>query len=196
MFKRAKVRVVNVSPYIHHDNKMVDPLNAFSKEMAKYKNKRKKTEADHAKMAEIEFKAGIYLDQDGDPCIPVKVLQGALQAAARVHRLGQKAKSGIWCTKDAKLLYDGPRKVDELMQNPDFVSREPKKLGQSGTVMRTRPIFKKFEAELEFQFNDAQLNEDEIQMMLKEFETSVGIGDEHPRCGRLHVLESQFTNVA
>jgi len=48
---------------IMHNGQTADPLNPFSKAMKEISSKRKKTDTDYEAMANIEYRAGLYLNK-------------------------------------------------------------------------------------------------------------------------------------
>ena len=54
-------RIIGASPLLHHNGQLADPLNPHAKAMARVSSKRKKTEADHAELSDLEFMGSLYL---------------------------------------------------------------------------------------------------------------------------------------
>ena len=113
MWKTLHFKLASDSPMIMHSGRTANPLDPFAKALKQISSKRKKTDADHAELARIEFLAGLYLGPDG-PVIPARNVDAMLINAAKKNREGPLAKSGVFCVGDAPLQYDGPRTAEEL----------------------------------------------------------------------------------
>ena len=186
-YKELKFQITGVAPLILHNGQTADPLNSFSKSIAEITGKRKKTDADHREVARREWFAGLYLS-DGEPCLPFQLWEAVLIEGAKKHKRGPAAKAGIIVEAHTPLLYDGPRKPDELWEDERFRLRVSAKVGTS-RVMRTRPFFKNWSTELPVKFLPDLLNAAELMGFLVAAGVQVGIGDWRPRFGRFAVKE-------
>lgn len=193
MYKTLKTKIVGIAPLIMHNGQTADPLNKFSKRMKEISGKRKKTEADYEKMAEIEFKAGLYMDETG-PVIPAVMIEACLLVGARKSKNGRLAQAGIIVEKHAKLDYKGPRTEDALMNDEKFRRSDPVKIGTS-KVMRTRPWFQNWSAELEVLYLSDVINEHDLIAAIKDAGAYAGFGDWRPRYGRFALASDIATQV-
>jgi hypothetical protein len=66
-WKTLTYRITGDAPLIMHNGALANPLSAASKALKQVTSKKKKTDADFERMAEIEFKAGLYMDEDSGP---------------------------------------------------------------------------------------------------------------------------------
>jgi hypothetical protein len=165
-----------------HNGQLADPLNYFTKEMKKVSGKRAKTEADFEQMARIEFLGGLYL-ADGEPCIPGELIEAAFTEAARKRKRGQQAKAGILADGMFPLMYDGPRKPEELWQNEAFRLTTGVKV-QRNRIMRTRPLFREWVADIHIDYQPSILNKSEVMDVAALMGAEVGLGDWRPKFGR------------
>ena len=170
-----------------HNGLLADPLNPHARSIAQVAAKRRKTEADHVRLAELEFLGGLYLS-NGVPCIPAEMIQAALVKAAAQERRGPKARAGLVVRQDLRLDYDGPNDPHALWQDASFRLRSPVKIGMS-KVMRTRPMFRDWSSELVVDFLPSLLNPQDVVSFLVTAGEQVGIGDWRPRFGRFWVEE-------
>jgi len=167
-----------------HNGRLADPLDEFSRAIAKISSKRKKTEADYERMAELEWKGSLYLYQ-GKPCIPGYVIEGVLigkQGAARRDKMKEQGRAGIYVFDDFPLEYDGPKDPDELWKLPEFrfVSRV---IVHGSTVVRTRPIFPEWAATVEVGYDSDVVDKDRVIHWMK-IAGDIGIMDFRPKYGR------------
>ena len=177
-----RFRITGVSPLLLHNGRLADPLDPMAKAMAQVAAKRRKTDADHRRLAELEFKASLYLE-GGHPCIPAEMMEAALVKAAGLERRGPKAKAGLVVRDNLLLDYDGPRDVEALWQHGGFVLRTGVRVG-AVRVMRTRPRLPEWQADLAVDYLPHLLNAADITSFLEVAGEQIGIGDWRPRFGR------------
>lgn len=184
-YQELKFRITGVSPFLMHNGQLADPLNPHSRSIAEVTGKRKKTDADHVEMGRREFFGSLYLT-GGEPCIPAEMLEAALIKGAMKEKRGPQAKAGVLVEKNAVLEYDGPRDPKALWDDARFRFRVAVKVAQA-KVMRTRPRFDGWAAEVGIKFLPALLNERELRSFLVTSGEQIGIGDWRPRFGRFVV---------
>jgi len=182
-WKTLTYRITGDAPLIMHNGALANPLSAASKQLKQVTSKKKKTDADFERMAEIEFKAGLYMDDDSGPVIPGENIEATLYSAAKITKEGKIAKSACFVPKHAVLLYEGPRDADALWQEEEFRNCVGVKVGMS-RIMRTRPIFKDWSAVIEVEYEDSVVNEEQVDRWVNSAGTQVGLCDWRPRCGR------------
>ena len=138
------VTIRGTRPLIMQSDRLVDPLDPFSKQKAQAaKSKDKATEAGQEKLGRLEFLGSLYLDEDSEPCIPQDNILRALRDAAAREKMGKTVREQIVCDVDNfKLKYDGPRDAEKLYRDGRFVFRKSvANAGGQTRVMRTRPRF-------------------------------------------------------
>lgn len=194
MYKTLKIDVVGIAPLIMHNGQTANPLNKFAKAMKEVSGKRKKTEADFIEMARIEFSAGLYMGPDG-PVIPSQMIEAAVVNGARKSKDGKLVLAGVIVEKNATMLYDGPKTVQGLLDDERFRIVSPVRIGQQ-KVMRTRPIFTNWRAELEILFLDDILNERSLVTAVRNAGMYSGFGDWRPRYGRFTLAQDIALPVA
>lgn len=184
-YQSLQFRITGVSPLLMHSGQLADPLNYYSQKLRDVTKKRAKTDADHEEMGRIEFYGGLYLS-GGEPCIPGEMLEAALVRGAMKEKRGPQAKAAILVDSNPSLQYEGPRKPDELWADERFRLRVAAKVGQA-KVMRTRPKFDAWAADIEVKFLPGLLNAKEVRSFLETAGEQIGIGDWRPRFGRFVV---------
>ncbi len=189
MYKTLTTRIVGQAPLIFHNGQTVDPLNRFAKAMKAVSGKRKKTEADFVELARIEYLAGLYMGEDG-PVLPIPMLEAMVMDGARKAKNGKLALAGVVVEKPARLEYDGPRTAEGLAADDRFRIVSAMRIGQQ-KIMRTRPIFRDWAAEIEVKYLDDIINERDLLAAIRAAGIYVGIGDWRPRSGRF-ALESDI----
>ncbi len=177
-----RFRITGVCPLLLHNGRLADPLDEHAKAMAQVSAKRKKTEADHRRLSELEWMGSLYLD-GGRPCIPGEMLEAALVKAASLQRRGLKAKAGIVVRDNPTIDYDGPGDLDSLWRDGRFILRCGARVGTS-RIMRTRPMFKECQAEAVVEFLSHLLNAQDVVGYMNTAGEQIGVGDWRPRFGR------------
>lgn len=183
--KKLVCRVSGLLPVIFHNGDLADPLNEFAKAMRQVSSKKKKTEADFAQLAKLEFMGGLYFDAKGRVIIPDFAIEACLVNAAKKDRKGKHAQAAIFASH-AVLEYDGPRTREELWEDGRFRYSVGVRVGQS-RVIRTRPKFNEWAAEMDIEFDDSLMNQDEIEHIIRTAGLQIGIGDRRPKFGRFKV---------
>jgi hypothetical protein len=184
-WKTKKYHLTGVSPLIQHSGRTADPSNEFAKSLKRVSSKRKKVDADYELMSEIEFKAGLYMNEEG-PVLPPDNIETMIIEGARKDREGKVATSGMFVEKAARLEYDGPRTDAELWADKRFVFTKLVRV-QRARVVRTRPVFHNWSATIEVNYEDTLVNETQLDRWVATAGMQIGIGDWRPRYGRFDV---------
>ena len=187
MYEKLNFRLKGVVPLLVHSGRLADPLNPITKAMKKVSGKRMKTEADFAELSRLEWYGSLYV-HDKRPCIPGEVLEAAFVEGAKKSKRGQQAKAGIICDGFYPLDYDGPKDPDELWKDEKFRLVTGVRV-QRNRIMRTRPIFPEWSADVTVDYLPSLLNESEVTDIIVTVGQVVGIGDWRPRFGRFEIVE-------
>jgi hypothetical protein len=178
----VKYHLTGEAPLLMHNGQLSDPLNEWNKRKKKITDKRKKTEADHEEIGRLEWMGGLYL-HNGAPCIPREAIKATLLRAGKTLRKGEKVKPGIVCEAHALVLYEGPTDPKMLWEDGRFMLRTTKpQKGQR--VVRTRPIFFPWQADVVLAFNDEMLNPEEVDELMAIAGHTIGFLEERPEYGR------------
>lgn len=183
------------TPLVCHNERLADPLDPISKEIAKISGLRKKTEANHLEIARLEFAGGLYHDEDLGPYIPTWNIIRSIQEAGKQQKLGAAVlRALVPGAEKAAIQYDGPRDIGAMWEDGRFVLR--KGVGISGRrVMRTRPVFVDWVVEADLELDIAVLNPDKIDQLALAAGKYEGLGDNRPQYGRFRG-SAELANVA
>ena len=193
-YQTLHFKITGVSPLLMHNGQLADPLNPHAKGLAQVAAKRRKTEADYLRIGELEFLGGLYLS-GGRPCIPAEMMEAALVRGAMQERRGPKAKAGLLVRDDLRLVYEGPIDPHALWLDEAFRLRSPVRIGTS-KVMRTRPVFRAWSADLAVDFLPTLLNAQDVHSFLNTVGGQVGIGDWRPRFGRFRLENAESVRAS
>lgn len=183
-WKNISYRLAADAGLYMHNSRLADPLDPIVKDIKKITSKRKKTDADHQEIARLEFMGGLYMTEGG-PILPSKWVDGVILSAAKKLREGPLVKAGFYCLSDARLEYDGPRTADEMWaKGANHLWRRDVSRLNRVSIMRTRPYFQDWSAQIECCYEDTLVNESQVDEWILIAGTQLGIGDWRPRYGR------------
>lgn len=182
----------SLTPLLMHNARLSDPLDVITKQLRGVSSKRTKTEDDQAEMARIEFEGGMYFDEIAGPYVPGVNVHRCLVEGAKLNKLGRHVERGVIVQNDVcALAYDGPRTIEELWEDKNFVSRLSVGVTTS-RVMRTRPQFRKWALEVDLLVDTGQLDLNQFTEIAEKAGSYIGIGDYRPRFGRFSVSVEQI----
>lgn len=189
MLQEITVTIRGVAPLIMHNGQTCDPMNKFARAIKEISGKRKKTDEDYAEMGRLEWIAGLYVDEDGKLIIPADVLDSALVEGAKKSKLGKQFKSAVFIPHDAELVIDKKSySVEKLWQDENYRDVRGVRVGQA-RIMRTRPIFRTWSCSFTIQYDDEQVNINDVQRALRDCGVQVGLCDYRPKYGRFELVE-------
>ena len=157
-----KVRITGIAPLLMHSARYANPLDPATKAHKALTSKRKKTDEDHEAIQKSEWLGGLYHNKEMGPYIPGANVEASLFEAAKMQKLGKSAKRSLLVIEnEIKLEYKGPRDIEGLYSNVDFVDVRAVKV-QTAKLMRCRPKFNNWSITFQIQYNTEQLDEREI----------------------------------
>jgi hypothetical protein len=179
-------KITGTAPLIMHNSRLANPLGEHAKKLKELSSKRKKVDADHQAMAKIEYFGGLYMDDDG-PIIPGVMIEAVIRSGAKKTREGKDVQSAVFTNGDFKLEYSGPRTAEELVEDPKFRDETMVNI-QKVKILRTRPRFDEWSAEIAVQYEDTVVQESKLDEWITTAGLQCGIGDWRPRYGRFEVV--------
>lgn len=179
--ERIKFEIVGIAPLMMHDNtRLANPLDPMCKELKSLTSKKKKTDADYADMARIEFRGGIYFDETDGPYIPSRCIQAMIRDAGTINKQGRAVNRGVVVVEDkCPLRYEGPRTIDALFESGEFTDMRPVKV-QTSTNIRCRPIFRDWGIKFTLAFQPDVINREEVVDIVERAGMMTGLGDYRP----------------
>lgn len=190
-WKTVKFQLKSACPLMLHNGELANPLNPIVQQIKKISGKRSKTEADLRQLSKLEFLGGLYVDTEGNIVLPSNVIEATVNGGARKFKEGMIAKSGMYVPSHTKLIYDGPQKPEDLWEDKDFVFQVMKVVSRS-RILRTRPIFNEWSAQVEVCYDDSVADLDQVTKWFKTAGQVVGLCEERPKYGR---FEAELLNA-
>lgn len=177
---------VGGTPLLCHNERLADPLDPVTIEIAKLSGQRKKPEAIHLEIARLEFAGGLYHDEEIGPYLPTWNIVRCIQDGGKRFKLGADiVRALIPNTEKTPIEYDGPRDIGQMWADGRFASR--KGVGISGRrVIRTRPVFTEWQAVADVELDLDILTPEKIDQCVFSAGKYSGIGDNRPVFGRFH----------
>src|SRR6266498_918489 len=108
------------SAILMHNERLLDPLDPYTRAVAAISGVRKKTDQVHLALGQAEFLGGLYTNGNG-PCLPAGNIIRCLQEGATRFKRGRDVLRGVYPAYDhADLVYEGPRDPQELWRSEGF----------------------------------------------------------------------------
>lgn len=192
-FQKLGSHIRGLTQHVQHNGRLADPMDPIVIEMKKITSLHhsKKTPELMARLADLEFEGGLYLDSQGRVCVPGSTIEGAMYEAGKKKSKGPQVRSGLISQGDWPLIYKGPKSVEGLKKDPEFRSRvgivNPSTGGRS---MRVRPVFRIWELKFEMTYNPGIIGRDMVVELLKILGSQIGLSDDRTKMGgRFEVVE-------
>ena len=187
--KTLVFQIESIVPLLMHDDKTANPLNEYTKKLKALTGKRKKTDEDHAQIAEVEWNASLYYE-NGKYIIPTKVIEATLLGSAKQFKKGTLLKQCVIVADDMILEFkDSNLKPEKLYKKLEYVDMRTVKIGQAKTT-RCRPKFDSWKGEFTVILDEDKLNAEEIEQIVHNAGKYVGMCDYRPRYGRFQVINT------
>ena len=187
MLSSLMFRCVGIAPLLMHNGSLANPLNPKVKEMREITSLRKKTDENHLELQRLEFAASLYLDAKNRVIIPSMNIEGALVEGAKKAKLGKAFKSAVMVPDDSVLDFGEALNPEQLWARNEEYSDVRAVLVNNSRVMRTRPIFRQWAIEFAAEFDDEQINADQLIKAAQDAGRMVGLCDYRPKYGRFSV---------
>lgn len=170
-----------------HADKLANPLLPETKAHKELTSKRKKTDDDHVAIARSEFISGCYWTQADGFYVPGQNFDATFLAGAKLQKLGTAWKRGALVVEDKiKLLHTGPSTPAKLWESQAHVDCRGVKVG-TAKIMRYRPIFLEWAAQVTVSINTDVLNIMEARKAIEDAGALIGVCEYRPRFGRFGV---------
>lgn len=188
--KQATYTIQGATPLLMHSERLANPFDSLTKEIKAVTGKRKKTEDDLLEIARLEWLGGLYHDDDAGIHIPGYNVFAAIVNGGKIHKLGTAIKRSALVQEDKlPLQFEGPKDPAKLFNNKRFVDIRSVKVGTS-KVARCRPVFRDWRLTFTIVYEETGLQRSELDRVVSDTGTMIGLGDYRPRFGRFTVEAS------
>ena len=195
---RYDVKIEGIQPLVVHDGfKGLDSSSAQKVEISTLTGKRgTKTEADEARIRELECQLSLWLDESGVPTIPATAFRSCIENGARKLKQGPLVREGLIVLRDGNFVYDKEKygtTVVELGQRAQFTVPV---VVQRNRIMRTRAKFDEWTCEFQLDVDESLIDEHHLTDWLDIAGHRVGLGDWRPqKSGRFGMFEAWLTPI-
>ena len=144
------------------------------------KQARTRTEEEERRLRELECQISLWLDDDGNVTIPIRVIRASIENAARKYKEGPAVREGL-TVESTKFVYDKKRygtTLEELGISTQYTV--PISI-QKNRVLRTRAKFDDWKCVFVIDADDEIVDRDHIIRWLKMAGRRMGIGDWRPQ---------------
>jgi hypothetical protein len=177
-------------PLIVHNGLLADRDYEWTRQLSAVTGKRKKTDEDHAEVARLEWRGGLYYDETAGPYLPGDNVRRCLLDAARLSRDGKSIERGVLrLSRVNRLEYDGPRDPEKMWADGRFTHRAMVRVTTS-KVARTRPKFVGWSALVAVTFESTVLDRADLLRIAEAAGQYIGIGDGRPFYGGRFTIEA------
>lgn len=198
--KNYSVHLKSLSPFVMHNDTLVNPLHPLKKKLSEISGLRNKQDEHYLAMAKIEWESGLYYDDEIGLYLSSKMIGGCIKSSARKEKKGKDTKAIIIdCFPGTPLIgYEKmtPEKLWNVRNKKNeqvYVFTEAVKV-QRAKIMRTRPIFNNWEVKFNLILNTEILSENEVVRIIERAGIEYGVGELRPElatgiCGRFKLEE-------
>lgn len=160
-----------------HNERLANPDDPITREIAAINAKSNKTEADRQEVFKLEWYGGLYTAVDiSGPVIPTANIRTCLINAGKMTKKGKPVERAIsFFSLSVPIAYEGPRDIDELWKQPSF--RDIRMVRIRGRVPRCRPQFVHWSVIADAFFLDEALDFDVFQRIVEQAGLAEGLGD-------------------
>lgn len=176
--------LTGTTPLVMHHPRLADPLDPATKALKEITGKARKTEADHLRMAELEWHASLYHDADLGPYVPAEWVWRTISKGGTQFRKGSALQRGLLIQPADRLIaleYAGPRDPASLFATPEHVLRSAVNANPSSSTvsktMRTRPVFEQWACTAHLLWIPTAVDLDDITRAAEFAGWAIGIGD-------------------
>lgn len=181
--------IAGIVPLITHNGQLANHFNSHTKRLKSLTSIKSKKEENHLEIQRVEWEGGLYLNNKGEPCIPLDVLRATFTNGAKKSKHGPIFKAGVYFNSDGELIYDGPRTVEGLAERFSEFS-DVRLVNVNGSkVLRTRPIYNDWKVKFSVDFDPSIIDEADVIAAVANAGRTVGMCEMRPTYGRF-VIES------
>jgi hypothetical protein len=171
-----RIELAGTSPLLMRNGDLVDPDNPFTREIATYTAKRKKTDDDRHAIERLEWFGALYTD-NGQIVMPTANIRKSLINAGKISKQGlQVARSVAFHDLHVPFAYDGSDDIDILHKDAAFSNRTPVGIGAKRT-MRVRPQFIKWAVVADALLLEDVMNLEDLERIGARAGLAEGLGD-------------------
>ena len=181
--KHLHVTWKGTTPLLMHNCQGVNPLNPIKLELSKYTSKKKRTEDDNLKIADLEWESGAYWHDEIGLYIPAENVEATIQGGAKQYRKGTDVEKYVRVEEPYIPLDYGENLTKEQLI-ADYRYRDTRMaVVMKNRVVRTRPRFDRWEISFTLRYEETKMDLIDIVNAIEYAGQYVGLCDYRPRYG-------------
>jgi hypothetical protein len=191
ILEQTKIRITGTRALLLCRGESANPFDPQARAIKTISQKKKKTDEDHQNLARLQFYAAAYYYEDIGIYMPIDNLLKCCENGASKYNEGPLVKSQVLIkgfigkeldSAAAQIIYKGPRTLEELYADKDFVSLTMGRIpGKKTSIPICRPIFKEWA--IEFLVECSGITRERVMDYWKAAGELVGIGTWRPKHG-------------
>lgn len=190
--KKLKVTWKGMTPLIMHSNQGVNPLHPLTKEMKQYTSKRKKTDEDYEKIADLEWESGLYWKDEIGCYIPAECVEATIRNGAKANKKGTHIQKFVSVEPLYIPLYYGENlPKDKLKADLKYRDVRIMKI-QNASILRTRPRFDTWQIEFIVNYEESQIDLESVVQSIDYAGKYVGLCDSRPKYGQFVAIVEEI----
>lgn len=179
---KIRTRLIGTTELMMHNVQLADPMNHWTRQIAKLTSKRKMTDEDRQEKARLEFLGGLYLNPDGRVVVPQTNVRRCFKETAKATRQGRNIDRALNIA-DPEVLADGLPLVfpqdnlsaEELWALPQY--HDTTIVASPGRVPRTRPRFHPWGLTADWLLFPSMLSVEDLRTIVDQAGLIEGLGD-------------------
>lgn len=182
--KTLKVTWKGISPLIMHSCQCVNPLHPISREMKKYTSKKKKTEEDLLKIADLQWEAGAYWQDGLGLYIPAENVEATIRNGGKANKKGKDIEKYVNVI-DLYIPFNYGENLtkEQLIKSYEYRDNRIMVISRN-RVPVTRPRFDQWNITFNLSYNEEKIDLDEIIDAMEYSGQYVGLCDSRPKYGK------------
>ena len=162
----VSIEITGLSPMLLHNGQLANPLNPYAKRLGELHKEKKRKGVDKdkilAEIADVEWEGGLYWSDEFGPIIEGSAIHTAIVNGARQTRCGRDIERYVQVLPhETPLIYSGPRDLEGLRADPQFMDQRMVKIGQV-KVLRSRPRFFPWSLGFTAAFSSEGIHQDDL----------------------------------
>jgi hypothetical protein len=188
--KKLQVTIAGQKPLLQNNPQTVDRFNHFTKAIAKINAKKtRRTDEDYRTLADLEVRSKVHWKDGAGVFVPSTWLVSAIcKNSFSLKKIAKdRIRGSVFVdTYDLPLKYQDMDKVktlDDIVGNPAFRFQMNLKQGQV-RIVKSVPIFHQWQFDATLEYDDLQMDGDDLEAIIKHSAEYGGFGDFRPTFGR------------
>ena len=177
---RYRIVIRGLSPIIQHNGAAgLDTRSATNLEIAEISRKKgsNRTEADDARLRQLECLKSLYVDQKGKVTIPEAALRAAIETGARKLKQGPQVREGLIVERVESFDCGLEGTLDEIASQSAFTVPV---VVQRARLLRTRAKFDEWSITFTVEVDDELVDHTQLSAWLDIAGRRIGLGDWRP----------------